>query len=265
MQDLQALCNAKMEGRLAGSSGHADAIIYIQNRFNELGLGANQPAFIQSSTSESGEPLINVEGFLAGQSDKYIIVTAHYDHLGREDGILYPGCDDNASGVAGLFLLAEELCKTTLKHNFIFLALDGEEIGLLGAKAWLATTPIAKENILLNINMDMVSKNDQNEIYVAGTSHYPSLKPIIEKAQKNQWGIDLKMGHDLKNKSQDDWTFSSDHGVFHKAGIPFLYFGVEDHPYYHKPTDTFESTNYSFYYRAVRLISTIAQSIDQTI
>jgi Zn-dependent M28 family amino/carboxypeptidase len=265
MQDLQVLCNVQMEGRLAGTAGHANAIIYIQNRFEELGLTANQPNFIQSSTTESGAQLINVEGYLAGQSDKYVIVTAHYDHLGTKSGEIYTGCDDNASGVAALFLLAEELGKNKPKHNFIFLALDGEEIGLLGAKAWLATTPIAKENILLNINMDMVSKNNHNEIYVAGTSHNPHLKPAIKKAQKNQLGIHLKMGHDMKSGSQDDWTFSSDHGVFHRAGIPFLYFGVEDHPHYHKPTDTFETTNYSFYFRAVQLISSVAQSLDQTL
>jgi Zn-dependent M28 family amino/carboxypeptidase len=265
MQDLQALCNSQMEGRLSGTAGHTKAISFIQNRYKELGLVANQPDYIQRSTTENGVALINVEGFLAGQSDKYIIVTAHFDHLGTKNGKLYPGCDDNASGVAALFFIAEELSKSKPKYNFVFLALDGEEIGLLGAKAWLNNTSISKKNILLNVNLDMVSKNDQNEIYVAGTSHYPSLKPVIEEAQKNKLGIQLKMGHDKKNSQQDDWTFSSDHGVFHKSGIPFLYFGVEDHPYYHKPTDNFETTNYSFYYRAVQLISNVAQSVDETL
>jgi Zn-dependent M28 family amino/carboxypeptidase len=265
IQDLQALCNDQMEGRIAGTAGHKQAITYIQNRFAEIGLAANQPNYLQNSNTENGVSLTNVEGYLAGEGDKYIVITAHYDHIGIKEGKLYPGCDDNASGVAALFLLAEELTKSNPKHNFVFLALDGEEIGLLGAKAWLQNTSISKGNILLNINLDMVSKNDKNEIYVAGTSHYPSLKPIIEKLQKNQLGIDLKIGHDKKSDPKEDWTFSSDHGVFHKSDIPFLYFGVEDHPYYHKPTDTFETTNYSFYYRAVRLISIVAQSIDQTL
>lgn len=265
MQDLQALCNAKMEGRQAGSIGHSLAIDFIQNRFKEIELIATHPDYIQKITPQGGVKLINVEALLEGQSDKYIIITAHYDHLGIKDGKIYPGCDDNASGVAALFFIAEQLSKSRLEHNLLFLALDGEEIGLLGAKAWLENTNIPKENILLNINLDMVSKNDQNEIYVAGTNHYPSLKPIIENAQKNQFGIDLKMGHDQKNQSKEDWTYSSDHGIFHRKKIPFLYFGVEDHPYYHKPTDTFETTNYSFYYRAVRLITSVSISLDRTL
>ena len=107
-------------------------------------------------------------------------------------------------------------------------------------------------NIVLNINMDMIAHNDKNELYAVGLYHYPQLKPQLETIESP---ITLLFGHDDKsNKEQDDWTYASDHRSFHKEKIPFVYFGVEDHKDYHKPTDTFENINQDFYVEAVQLI-----------
>jgi Zn-dependent M28 family amino/carboxypeptidase len=120
------------------------------------------------------------------------------------------------------------------------VAFDAEEDGLNGARAFVGRPPVPRERIALNINMDMVSRSDKREIFVAGTYHTPSLKPTLEEVAKRA-PITVRFGHDRPSASADgvdDWTNQSDHGPFHAAKIPFVYFGVEDHADYHKPTDT---------------------------
>ena len=85
----------------------------------------------------------------------------------------------------------------------------------------------------------MVSRNDRNEIYAAGTSHAPWLRPLLLDVQARA-SVNILFGHDRPTgrSGLEDWTHSSDHGPFHDAGIPFVYFGVEDHQDYHEATDT---------------------------
>jgi hypothetical protein len=93
-------------------------------------------------------------------------------------------------------------------------------------------------------------------LYVTGTLAYPQLKPYVERVQPGAF-VKLLMGHDRVEpggRSSDNWTSASDHGAFHRIDIPFLYFGVEDHPDYHQHTDEFERLQPAFYVRAVETI-----------
>ena len=110
--------------------------------------------------------------------------------------------------------------------------------------------------------MDMISRNDKNELYATGTFHYPNFKPYLETVQKKA-PVKLKFGHDDPKLGRDDWTFQSDHGVFHRKKIPFIYFGVEDHKDYHKPTDVFQNIQPKFYVNAVETIVMAVKSIDE--
>lgn len=108
--------------------------------------------------------------------------------------------------------------------------------------------------------MDMIAHNDSLRLFASGTFHYPQLRPHLLNFNSP---INLLFGHDdPNNKKEDDWTFSSDHRIFHKRGIPFIYFGVEDHKDYHKPTDTFENINQEFYVEAVKLIIKAIENFD---
>jgi Zn-dependent M28 family amino/carboxypeptidase len=134
-----------------------------------------------------------------------------------------------------------------------FAAVDAEEIGSLGCEYLLEHFPIDIENIVLNVNMDMIAHNDSLELYASGLYHYPNLKQPLDNLDPSD--ITLLFGHDDPNeKDVDDWTNSSDHRVFHKRQIPFIYFGVEDHEDYHKDTDTYDKINEAFYVKAVTLI-----------
>jgi Zn-dependent M28 family amino/carboxypeptidase len=182
--------------------------------------------------------------------------------VGVRNGEVFNGADDNASGTAALLAIADYFVKNRPQHSIMFVAFDAEEVGLQGARAFVANPPVAKEAIALNINMDMISRNDAGELYVAGTYSYPQLLPFVERAIPNA-EVKLIAGHDRPGVGSGyDWTSQSDQGAFHAARIPFLYFGVEDHADYHRATDDFERIQLGFYTRAVRTITSVARLID---
>jgi len=261
MKDVQVLASDSLEGRGTGTVGAEKARRYLTARFNEIGLkpfnGSFNQAFVVKEKSAQ-----NLVGYLPGRTDSVIVVTAHYDHLGVNDGKIYYGADDNASGVAGLLAIARAIQASGSKHTFIFAALDAEEMGLRGAEAFLLSPPVDLRLIKLNINMDMIGHNDTDEIYAVGTYHYPQLIPLLEQVRR-QSAITIKFGHDKPKDVMQDWTFSSDHGPFHKRGIPFVYFGVEDHADYHAPTDVFENINQAFLIKSVETIVSFAKTADE--
>ena len=127
--------------------------------------------------------------------------------------------------------------------------------------AAVANSPVPEGSIVLNVNMDMISRNDKGELYATGTRLYPQLKPALEKVQKTA-GVKLLLGHDDPSTGHDDWTDQSDQGAFHAAKIPFIYFGVEDHKDYHKSTDDFAHIQPEFYVKAVETITEAVKSLD---
>lgn len=272
LRDIQYLASDELAGRKPLTEGNIQAAQFIRERFAELGLSSQYKNYTQSFTLKTdrgrGEMLgqaSNIVGFIPGQeSEKLIVITAHYDHLGTtEAGLIFNGADDNASGTAALLAMAEYFNRHKPKVSLVFAALDAEEMGLQGARALVRDFPFPLENVLLNINMDMISRNEKNELYAAGARHYPQLKPALEKASKGA-KVSLKFGHDEPGTGSDDWTNASDHAAFHEKGIPFIYFGVEDHADYHKDTDTFENIDNDFYYQAVRLIIKCVDEFDKS-
>lgn len=270
LTDIKTLSADDMEGRSAELPSMQKARDYVEKRFRESGIKPigddyKQPfdfTLRRSNTKLNG---INFVGKITGKRtpEKYIVITAHYDHDGIKDGEIYNGADDNASGTAALFTIAAYFSKHQPDNSLIFVAFDAEEKGLLGAKHFVANLPIAKESILLNINMDMISRNDKGELYAAGTLPYPQLKPALEKAKKKA-SVKLLLGHDDPSTGRDNWTNQSDQAAFHAAKIPFIYFGVEDHKDYHRPTDDFENIHPGFYVNAVETIIVAIQELDKT-
>ncbi|HEV7815303.1 MAG TPA: M20/M25/M40 family metallo-hydrolase, partial [Janthinobacterium sp.] len=211
----------------------------------------------------------NIIGYLPGTAapQQFMVVSAHYDHLGIAGGKLYPGADDNASGVAAMLAMAAWFKAHPPLHSVVFAAFDAEELGLRGSRAFLEALPFPKKDLVVNLNLDMLSHNDANQIFVAGTFHYPWLKPYLEQAASRST-VQVFLGHDrsqLIAGAVEDWTDSSDHGPFHAAGIPFLYFGVADHADYHLPSDTFEHINQDFFLRVTALVIDTAALLDRNL
>ncbi|MCX2741109.1 M28 family peptidase [Pontibacter anaerobius] len=265
LRDVKVLSADSMQGRRSGSEGNLMAQEYILKRFREIGLKPFNNSYKQHFEIDTKRAKVpeatNLIGYIPGKSDKAIIVTAHYDHIGQRDGEVYNGADDNASGVGALLAAAAYFAKHPPKHTIIFAALDGEELGLQGAKAFLDNPPVPLHKILLNVNMDMLGINGKGELYASGTFHNPELKPYLLKVKPREKAR-LVLGHDQPDQGHDDWTNQSDHFRFHERGIPYVYFGVEDHPHYHKPSDDFENINHTFYPDAAALVIDFLELID---
>ncbi|MCY7348891.1 MAG: M20/M25/M40 family metallo-hydrolase [Pyrinomonadaceae bacterium] len=268
LRDLQTLSADEMAGRGIGTTGGIKAREYIAAQFNTAGIKSFGESYFQpfEVTGRNGAKIngANVVGYIEGKQfkDKYIVVSAHYDHLGTIKGEIYNGADDDASGTAALFAIAEYFKKNKPAHSIIFAAFDGEESGFSGSTKFIGEPPVKRESIALNINMDMIAHNDLNELYASGTYHYPALKPPLERLAKNA-KVKLIPGHDRPEQKSGDWTNQSDHFVFHRQKIPFIYFGVEDHKDYHQPTDDFVNINRKFYVQAVETILEAVKSYDK--
>lgn len=269
LRDIRVLSADDMEGRSADRPAMERAREYIEKRFSESGLAPFGSSFRQEFAIKPRgirNPLkgVNFVGRLAGRKhpDKHIVITAHYDHDGVKQGVVYNGADDNASGTAALFAVASYFRKHRPDHALIFAAFDAEEKGLLGSRHFVANLPVKKESVVLNVNMDMISRNDKGELYAAGAFHYLQLRPMLEAAKKKA-RVKLLLGHDDPKLGSDDWTSQSDHAAFHAGKIPFIYFGVEDHPDYHKPTDDFQRIQPAFYVKAVETIIEAIKELDK--
>lgn len=259
INDLKYLSSAACEGRKPGTAGHALARARILERLRATAVdslgGSLIQSFSNSSINGSTEGL-NVIGWVKGTTNpgKYLVVTAHYDHLGKEGSTIYYGADDNASGVACLLALAEYYKAHPLSYSIVFAALDREEVGFQGAYAavdWLQAQ-LGNQALVFNLNMDMIARSDKGEIFVSGVKHFPDYAYVVNDVQPYT-NVKVLMGHDGGSPG-DDWTQQSDHAAFFAKQIPFLYVGVEDHPDYHKPTDTFERVNPSAYLENCNMI-----------
>ncbi|GMQ31461.1 M28 family peptidase [Algoriphagus confluentis] len=275
LKHIQYLSSDQLMGRKPLTEGNLAAQKYILDYYKSLALPEPiYPDFIQRFSFENRrekktyEDAANLVALIPGsESKKVIVITAHYDHVGvgRPDSSgdsIYNGADDNASGTAALLALADYFSENRPKHAILFAALDAEEMGLQGAKALVRDFPYPLEQIVVNINMDMISRNDQNELYASGTYHNPQFRPILEKASASL-SPTLRFGHDQPGTGREDWTQSSDHGPFFEKKVPHLYFGVEDHKDYHRPSDEFENIQEEFYINATNLILRCILALDE--
>lgn len=270
LDDIRILSADDMQGRAPGTPGSERARAYILGRFAEIGLTPvgerfEQPfSFVKrDGSSVQGVNLVaRIKGTAGG---KAMVVSAHYDHLGVRDGQVYNGADDNASGVAGLLAVAEAFKAKPPKHDVIFAVVDAEESGLRGARAFVAAPPVPLESIALNVNFDMLSKNARNELYVAGTAPFPYLKPILVKIATTA-PVSLKLGHDTDaDGKENNWSNQSDHYAFGEKGASWVYFGVEDHPDYHQPTDDFATVPQDFFRRSVTTVVQASLALEQAL
>ena len=187
----------------------------------------------------------NVLAYLPGKTEEYVILGAHYDHLGRGNfdslapsqiGQIHPGADDNASGTAGLLELARLLgpMKGQLQRGILFASFAGEELGLLGSAAWVKNSTKPLDKAVAMLNMDMIGRIKDDKIYIGGVGTGSGFQNILEAARDDSH---LKFDY-----SQGGYA-SSDHTSFVTQKIPVLFFFSGLHADYHKPSDTWEKIN----------------------
>jgi len=201
----------------------------------------------------------NVLAYLPGKTDEYVIIGAHYDHLGRGNydslapsqiGQIHPGADDNASGTAGVLELARLFAprKGELQRGILFMSFAGEELGLLGSAYWAQNPTLPLEKAIAMLNMDMIGRIKDDKVYIGGVGTGTSLKAVIEQAQsKSNFKIEYSPGG----------YAASDHTSFVTKHIPVLFFFSGLHSDYHKPSDTWDKINSA---SAARLLDVVANA-----
>lgn len=263
MATVRILAADSMEGRRVATPGGARARRYLLGRLQALGVAPLAGSYTQSFplATDSG---VNLLGVIPGTRPDapYIVLSAHYDHVGVRNGVVYNGADDNASGVAAVLAIAGSLRKNPAGHPVIIALFDAEEGGLRGARAFVTGGPVPRQRIALSINLDMVGHSDIGLLWAAGASQSPRFRPVLDSLAAKA-PVTLKLGHDRAGvPGEQDWSGSSDHGAFRSAGIPFLYFGVEDHQDYHQPSDDPHTLTPKFFGGAVSVVEAALRRLD---
>lgn len=252
---INHLAHKKFKGREAGTKENRRIMEFIQDEFIRAGIDVQvQEITAQSLTDAIGEPrpgrtypekMGNVIGRIKGrQHNKYVVVGAHYDHLGYKKGIgIHPGADDNASGIVALLSLAKMVKASgiTPEYTILFCAWDGEEKGLLGSKyfvsEWFAKRA-ASDSICRYMNFDMVGRTADAAnpaVTFAWNDNYPYLRQqCIDAAEKIAAPFNI-----LYDQRFGDGKGGSDYAPFSARNIPFVaWMEDEMHEDYHKPGDT---------------------------
>lgn len=267
---MRVLSADDMRGRRAGTDGNTKARLYIAEQAAQLngGIAPTEHSFVRSMTRRNGETFdavgTNLILTIPGEnpSGPILEITAHFDHLGMQGDEVFNGADDNASGVGALLAILKSFKVEPPEHEVRLIWLDTEEMGLTGARDYVDTQLDNRARV--NLNLDMIAQNEAGTIYMAGSYHTPALKLLVEQAAETV-DIEVRYGNDRPEDGANDWTMQSDHGAFHAVGIPFVYFGVEDHPHYHRTTDEFDTIPLTRYHAAVQLAVNTAHGLDDNL
>ncbi len=175
----------------------------------------------------------NVVGIIEGEkTDEFIVVGGHYDHLGKFDGWIWNGADDNGSGTVGVMTIAKAFKATGKKpeKSVIFAAWTGEEKGLFGSKYFVQQAQKNDMNIVLNLNYDMIARDPKNDTLknMCAMTYTKANSGIEEITKKHLADNDINL--DLSYRASEKPRGGSDHAPFAEAGIPIFYFMAAMHP-----------------------------------
>ena len=294
---IEVLSSDSLEGRETGKPGQKMAAEYIANQFKKIGIPPYKrktyyqkfkvkserhickcddcdlaffKRIFKSNQTIRGE---NVLGYIEGSDlkDELLIITAHYDHLGKHDSLIFNGADDDASGVSAALEIAEAFMLAKKaghgpRRSILIMPVSGEEKGLLGSRYYTDNPIYPLENTVANLNIDMIGRLDDwhdngNYVYLIGSDRLSyDLHNLNEKINDDYIGIDL----DYRFNDKDDpnrYYYRSDHYNFAKNDIPVIFYFNGVHEDYHKPSDTIEKIDFDKINTITRLIFLTAWEI----
>lgn len=211
----------------------------------------------------------NVLGIMEGtdKKDEYVFITAHYDHLGKRDSVIYYGADDDGSGTTSVLELAEAFSKAKKKgfsprRSIVFMTVSGEEKGLWGSEYYAAHPAFPLEKTDVDLNIDMVGRIDpdrkygdsMNYVYTIGEDKLSSdLLPISDSVNNEFSKLELDRKYN-DPKDPNRFYYRSDHYNFAKNGVPVIFYFNGTHADYHQPTDTVDKINFDLMTKRVKLV-----------
>lgn len=258
--NLTVIASDEMQGRDTGSEGLKKAGSYIIDFYKKHGVsfpkGANDyyqhipAAFLNAKYKENLPDSENIWAFIEGSEkpDEIVVVSAHYDHLGMKNGIIYNGADDDGSGTVAIMEIAAAFQKAKdeghgPKRSILILHMTGEEHGLHGSRYYTENPLFPLTNTVANVNIDMIGRRDtfhentNNYVYLIGSDYLSSdLFTICEDVNKKNNFLTIDYKYNDKNEP-NRYYYRSDHYNFAKNGIPVVFLFNGTHADYHKPTD----------------------------
>jgi hypothetical protein len=257
--DVATLTGPGMEGRAAGTPGGELAAQQIARWLAALSLrpGGVDGTFLQPVVLDEGSRTANVIGVLPGRDPSLgteaVVIGAHYDHDGWVDGVVLPGADDNASGVALVLGLARTFAAAGgARRSLIFAFFGAEELGLLGSRRYVEAPTVPLERTVAMLNFDMVGRLRAGRLDVGGVDSGSGLLRLVSTAA---WDLPLT----IRYRAALD--LPSDHARFHRAGVPVLFFFTGPHPDQHRASDTVDRLNIEGMAEISRLATTVVQRL----
>ena len=278
---ISVLASDSLEGRETGKPGQKKAAKYIASHFQKIGIPPyKRKTYFQKFKVKSKRHVCkcddcdltffkrvfksnqiikgeNVLGYIEGTDlkDELIIITAHYDHLGKHDSLIFNGADDDASGVAGALEIAEAFMIAKKegygpRRSILIMPVSGEEKGLLGSKYYTDNPIFPLNSTIANLNIDMIGRLDDwhntgDYVYLIGSDRLSyDLHNINEEINSNYTKLEL----DYKYNDEDDpnrYYYRSDHYNFAKNNIPVIFYFNGVHEDYHRPSDTIEKLDFN--------------------
>jgi aminopeptidase YwaD len=198
-------------------------------------------------------------------ADQYIVVGAHYDHLGLGDqnslapnqkGQVHHGADDNASGISGVLELADVLAHSSQRprHSIVFIGFAGEELGLLGSSYYTQHPELPLNQTIAMINLDMIGRVSNNRLYVSGTGTSPGFQQMAQDANRT---VEFNLSYSASGYGASDQTSFTSHEV------PVFFFFSGLHSDYHKPSDTWDKIDAVSGARVVELVCNVVRELDE--
>ena len=272
---LYTFADDKMEGRMTGTDGQKMAAEYLRNFYMDQGIPApkepnnyyqNIPASYLSRLQNPVDSE-NVVAFIKGSEkpDEIIVLSAHYDHVGMEDGKIFNGADDDGSGTVAMLEMAEAFQKAVKKgqgpkRSILFLHVTAEEIGLFGSKYYTENPIFPLENTVANLNTDMIGRIDPNKkdnpnyIYLIGSDKLSQGLHDLSERVAAQYS-DLELDYTFNDDNDPNrFYYRSDHYNFAKNNIPIIFYFNGVHEDYHKHTDTPDKIEYDLLTKRTKLI-----------
>ena len=269
---LYTLAADNMEGRKSGTPGIEKAAVYIENEFKKIGLSTfgdlesyRQTFTFKNRRTKEDITSSNIIGVLEGKSkkDEYVIISAHYDHLGmKKNGagdLIYNGANDDASGVTGVLALAAYFKKVGTKRTIVFAAFTAEEMGLIGSTYFGKGIDTAK--FVAGINLEMIGKTPSfgsNTAWLTGFERSDFGKII----QKNLEGSGYQLFPDPYKKF--NLFFRSDNASLARLGVPSHTFSttpIDVDPDYHQVSDEAETLNITVITQTIQAVAIGTESI----
>lgn len=226
---LEFLTSPDLKGRRAGTEEAIRVAEFIKESMRLAGLVPGSDDYLQI-WDDGKKTYANAVGKINGNSEGCIILGAHYDHLGTDErGNIYPGADDNASGIAILLELARMMAEKNINKDLIFIAFTGEELGRLGSRYYVEHAQLNK--CIAMINLDTVGRLEGKRLLIIG-AHSAKEWPMVLKEASLISGLEFELVKEELN--------SSDQKSFEEAGIPAIQLFSGPHEDYHRMTDTMD-------------------------